>query len=132
MSKDLATYINSLPIFTFLLPGGVIVIGRLIESHTGAVSVSAVCSIETYVKDNSINQTLMPLIPLSLEQISVIYRSQIILQTPASFALKKLYCDALLRSKVNQLSGLNSSSSMSLETTDQNSNSDFFKDRWNN
>lgn len=135
MSPDLQKYIEDLPVHTFLLTGDLLVIGRLVESHTGAVQVNALCSIETYSDETSMSQMIVPLVPINLEQTSTIYRQHIVLQTPAGFALKKSYCDTLLKTKVNgalSQPGLNSSSSMSLETTDQNPDSNPFKFRWNN
>lgn len=128
MSPDLKTYIDALPIHTFVLTGDLFVIGRLVESHDGAVQVNALCSIETLYGENIIQQKMVPLVPLSIDQTTTIYRSHIVLQTPASFPLKKSYCDVLLRTKVQEAMQSNSSS---LETTNQNPFSDLSNDRWN-
>jgi hypothetical protein len=131
MSTDLQKYIESLPIFTFLLAGDLLVIGRLVESQVGCVMVNALCSIETYSDEEAFRQMIVPAVPLSLEETSIIYRSHIVVQTPASTALKKSYCDTLLRIKVIGASQSTLSSSMSLETTHDILDSNPFKDRWN-
>jgi len=130
MSSDLTKYIENLPIHTFLLTGDLLVIGRIVESQIGAVQLSAACSVETHSDENSFQQILYPLVAYSLEQITTIYRQHIILQTPAGFALKKCYCDTLLRIKLMEQQGFTASTSIPLETNDQILNSNSFKNRW--
>jgi hypothetical protein len=131
MSTDLQKYIETLPVHTFLLSEGSLMIGRLMESHPGAVLVNALCSIETMTDETQMTQIIMPLMPLNIEETSTIFRQHLVLQTPANFALKKCYCDTLLKIKVNKVISQPQSNSSSLETTDQILDSNPFKFRWN-
>lgn len=134
MSSDLTKYIESLPIHTFLLTSDLLVIGRIVESQVACVMINAICTIETFSDTTSMSQVIIPLMPINLEETTTIFRQHIVMQTPAGFALKKSYCDTLLKTKVQAAlsnSQFDSSSSMSLETTDQNPNSISFNKRWN-
>lgn len=126
MSPSLREYISKLPVFTYDLSNKHIVIGRLLEEQPTAVKINSICSIQLVQTSNkSIQQILIPLIPYNIEEISTIEKDRIIISTPASFELKKLYCDTILKSKVNSLI------LSSLETFNYMREADHKNDRWN-
>lgn len=100
MSPDFAKYINNLPIITYLLTSGMLVIGRLVENSAESVEVKSLCSIETFYEDDSIRQVILPIMPANIDQSSTISRNHIVIETPASILLKKSYCDSLLQTKI--------------------------------
>lgn len=133
MSKDLHTYINSLPVYTFLLASEALLIGKLEETQSNSFKVNALCMIETFGDENVIRKAIIPLVPHCLDQTSTLFNSHVAVFTPASFELKKLYCDSLLRTKVYEQVQLNSNSSIDLDTTNlYKPNSKPQSDRWNN
>jgi hypothetical protein len=102
MSPELAEYINKLPISTYLLASDTLVIGRVVENRVESVEVKSLCVIDTFWNDDdtSVRQVIVPMLPSSYDQSSIISRGHILVETPASILLKKQYCDTLLQAKV--------------------------------
>ncbi len=130
MSPQLIKYIESLPISVFLLSSDRQVIGRKVGEDLLFYYINALCSLETdFNDDNTFRQFMIPLVPHSLSETSSLSRSHVMCESPASLLLKKSYCQTLLAAKVK---GLNSSSSIDLDTTDQDSGPENpYGDRWN-
>lgn len=139
MSSDLLNYIDKLNIQTYLLSNGQMVIGKLVHAHEPSVEVMSICNVESFIDENDRpDYMIAPLVPHGLEQISIISRAQIVLETPAPIRLKKEYCDLLLSLKVNQVSVNESdvsneleSTLSSLETLKNKDQHKGFGDRWN-
>lgn len=130
MTNDLKSYIESLPINTYVLSNNDLIIGRKLDEDTDTVELNAVCRIDdVYLEDEDqvhIHKTINQYIPYNLDQNSILNKTSILIETPASFNLKYLYCQSLLKFKIN--SELLSTST-SLEQT--NNNSDKSNNRWN-
>lgn len=132
MSPDLLEYINKLPIKTFLLASDTLVIGRVVDNRVEAVEVKSLCIIDSFWNDDdtSVRQVIVPMLPSSYDQSSIISRGHILVETPASILLKKQYCDTLLQAKVQIEQG---NSNPVIETTQQKG---YFNkidpDRWKN
>ncbi len=135
MTNELLDYINKLNIYVYVLSDGSTVLGKLVEVHPSSVEVVGLCKMQPVLcADNTIQQMMIPVIPASLEQTTILALAHIMIQSPASIVLKKAYCDTLLKLKLNKIS----------ESTDAPSNSSNqfenlkgklksknpFKDRW--
>jgi hypothetical protein len=135
MSPELTNYISSLPISTFLLSNNRHLIGRRMGEDLHVIYVNAVCELNDVFgeDDQLVGKMVMPLVPNSFEETSAIYRTHVVLESPASFPLKKAYCDTLLKTKISHMNGLNSLSSLDLETKEPNHKpKNPWSDRWNN
>ena len=129
MTKDLIEYIEKLVIFVYVLTDGSTIIGKLQEVHENAMELVGVCRMQSIMIDGNLQQLMIPAIPASLDQNTILAKAHVMLQSPASFALKKAYCDTLLRLKHPSLDEP-SNNPTNLETLDPNSNANPFKDRW--
>jgi hypothetical protein len=127
MTNELKTYIEKLPIFSFILSNGLHILGRVLQSDSSMVIINAAVELETVYEEDGMIQRLIPMIPNSIEESSILYRNHIIIQTPAGFALKKQYCDSLLKLKVLKIINEPLSQSPNLETKEANQSNG---DRW--
>lgn len=130
MSKDLIDYITKLNIYVYVLSDGSTYIGKLQDVHESAVELVGVCKMQGFVAEGKLQQMMLPVIPASLDQNTVLAKAHIMLQSPASLTLKKAYCDTLLRLKLPTDIEVPTDQSMNLETLDTNGTANPFKDRW--
>ena len=130
MTAELIDYINKLNIYVYVLSDGSTVIGKLVEVHESSIEVIGLCSMESIIYDDSIEQLLLPIIPQSLEQTSIIALGHVMIQSPASLVLKKSYCDSLLKFKINKIKDPSISSNQSTNINGKLDSKNPFKDRW--
>jgi hypothetical protein len=130
MSKDLKEYLNDLKVVTYIMSNDRHFIGKQINEDRDEILIQSLCSIESFFDDEngSYSQMLIPLMPNNFEEVSKINKNHVSVTTNASFALKKAYCETLLKLKiefaipsVNQLNN----------NINQQKPTDNFKNRWN-
>lgn len=126
MTNELREHISKLPIHSYVLPGNRTIIGQLLESTQDSVELLGAFSIEDfYIEDqDQPAKILEPIIPLTIDQKSIISRSHIIIETPAGFELKNIYCKTILKYQIQSAIQNNMTSSLNLETIDK------YSDRW--
>ena len=126
MTNELREHISKLPIHSYVLPGNRTIIGQVTESNKDSVELMSAFSIEDYYQDDEdqVAKILEPIVPLTIDQKSIISRSHIIIETPAGFDLKNIYCKTILKYQIQSAIQKNMTSSYNLETIDK------YSDRW--
>ena len=134
MTAELINYIDKLNIYVYVLTDGSTIIGKLCEVHESAMELVGVCRLEKMLVNTSLQYLMVPVIPSSLEQTTILAKAHVIMQSSASIVLKKSYCDTLLSLKLNKVNGdpdQPSSNPIDLETTKQiPKQQNPFKNRW--
>lgn len=107
MLNQLIEQLDKLQIRVYTLEDGSQIIGELLEVHTNSIELKGVYNIleGDIDEDLEMELVLMPVVPYSSDEISIIYTSKILIDTAAPLELKKHYYDAILMETIDSLDG---------------------------
>lgn len=102
MTIDLSNHLKKQKIRVFLLDGNITVIGKELENREFEILLSSAFTLEPVLTQHGIQKHLTPLVPLSFDSETILYKSKIITESGCSLKLKSVYEKQLIELMIKE------------------------------